>query len=1383
MRVTETDLTTLVSSFIDRIYSPNLVYNLQTPGDGTKRIEVFVRDGVNNESNVRSQNVLLDTVLPAVTSVMINGGGAVATSAAVTVAIGASDDRSGLVQYQLSEAADFTGGTTTAWTAWSPTPVYTVSSGDGTKTVYTRVKDVAGNISTEAVLNHDSITLDAAGPTFSSAVSINSGATTTTSAAVSLSISATDAGSSVAEYRLSEASNFSGGTTTSWTTWTGSPQTAAFMLSAGDGAKNVYVQLKDANGNLSTEAAINHDSITLDQSGPTFTSAVVLGAAAAATASTTVSISILATDAGSSVAQYRLSEAEDFTGGTTTTWTAVPLPTTCSLSTGDGAKTIYVQLRDANGNSSTETVLNHDSITLDQAGPTFSSTVVLAGAAVYTGSTTVAISISASDASTSLAHYRLSEAADFTGGTTTAWTAVPLPTTCSLSTGSGVKTIYVQLRDTVGNLSTETTQNHDSITLDQQVPTFSAQVSINGGAALTTNPAVSLSISATDGASGIADYQLSQASDFTGGTTTSWTAWTGSPQTAAFTLSGDGSRTVYTRVRDSVGNVSTDTTLNHDSITLDAAGPAFTSTVSINSGAATTTSTSVSLSISAIDVGSSVAEYRLSEAADFTGVTTTSWTPWTGSPQTAAFTLSTGDGTKNVYVQLKDANGNLSTEATLNHDDIKLDQNAPVFSSQVSINSGAAGTKTATISLAIAATDAGSSIAEYRLSEAADFTGGTTTSWTAWAGSPVPFTLSSGDGTKTVYVRLRDANTHVSTESVLNHDDIVLDTAAPQVVTVTFAADNLSAVVSFDENVYGDAVQGPLGAGALHVVVLSGSAELDSESTALTGPAQATVTVTWKPGKAPVTGDSLAIRAATSTSVYDSVGNAMNAGSGGFRHGEEALVRRSRRQDCRRSEEGPASVGQRCGFLECLPSPAGEAAGRRQPAGCEGRELPGGIARRCSRSSTRPLSGAGSRARRVPPRKAGELPPRLGTPRICTHPPRGPFPGHERQPAWSSRRLSCTLRSRCRGRSLPRREAPRRGQRWASDSPQRSSWAASLLSVQGVRTFYIMKENEVLRAIRTRRSVTRFTEAAVSDEQLESVLEAGRWAPSYINSQPWDFIVVRDHALRARMAEVLKRVTLAWQGFAMAPVLVAVAIDPTRDPSHSVEGGAAAVQNMALAAHSLGLASSWAGLHAADGGKGSVVDRGCCGAPRNEPLSAALGKAVEREQVGVEEAQAELVVRIRGRVDRGRVDDRAHAVAELRGQPARVHVDATQDARVEQAGRTQQHLQVERFVQRESVEHDQRLDAVAAAHVGEARDAVARSGRQPVHGFQRIVCESRQSLDFRLREYRVRIRNLGGERVAACRDDDLLERNGLCRRWFRRHDRRRHFPAHDGVRA
>jgi nitroreductase len=132
-----------------------------------------------------------------------------------------------------------------------------------------------------------------------------------------------------------------------------------------------------------------------------------------------------------------------------------------------------------------------------------------------------------------------------------------------------------------------------------------------------------------------------------------------------------------------------------------------------------------------------------------------------------------------------------------------------------------------------------------------------------------------------------------------------------------------------------------------------------------------------------------------------------------------------------------------------------------------------------------------------------------------------------------------------------------------------------------------MQDNDVLRAIRGRRSVIRFTEQAVTDDELAAILEAGRWAPSYINSQPWEFLVVREPKTRSRLGEILRRITVAWQGFATAPASILVMADPARDPRHLAEDGSAAVQNMALAAHSLGLATFWAGLHAVPETKGS----------------------------------------------------------------------------------------------------------------------------------------------------------------------------------------------------
>lgn len=119
--------------------------------------------------------------------------------------------------------------------------------------------------------------------------------------------------------------------------------------------------------------------------------------------------------------------------------------------------------------------------------------------------------------------------------------------------------------------------------------------------------------------------------------------------------------------------------------------------------------------------------------------------------------------------------------------------------------------------------------------------------------------------------------------------------------------------------------------------------------------------------------------------------------------------------------------------------------------------------------------------------------------------------------------------------------------------------------------------NEVLDAIKNRRSVLRFEGTQVEDDKLEAILEAGRWAPSWINKQPWNFIVIKDQKTREQLSETVP--TTFVQGLKEAPVCVAVTVNTTEDPYHYVEDGATATQNMALAVHSIGLNSSWIGVY------------------------------------------------------------------------------------------------------------------------------------------------------------------------------------------------------------
>ena len=179
-------------------------------------------------------------------------------------------------------------------------------------------------------------------------------------------------------------------------------------------------------------------------------------------------------------------------------------------------------------------------------------------------------------------------------------------------------------------------------------------------------------------------------------------------------------------------------------------------------------------------------------------------------------------------------------------------------------------------------------------------------------------------------------------------------------------------------------------------------------------------------------------------------------------------------------------------------------------------------------------------------------------------------------------------------------------------------------------------ENEVLKAIRERRSVLRFKPVPVPEEKLEQVLEAGRWAPSYANSQPWTFIVVRDEKLKAGLGELVDRIALArrgkvaisGKGIGEAPLVIAVVVDPWRDPRHFVEAGAVAAQNMSLAAHSLGLATYWAGIYEAGGGRRSLESqvKRLLGVPREMHVIALLPLGVPAYEATSERVElAELV--------------------------------------------------------------------------------------------------------------------------------------------------------------
>ena len=130
---------------------------------------------------------------------------------------------------------------------------------------------------------------------------------------------------------------------------------------------------------------------------------------------------------------------------------------------------------------------------------------------------------------------------------------------------------------------------------------------------------------------------------------------------------------------------------------------------------------------------------------------------------------------------------------------------------------------------------------------------------------------------------------------------------------------------------------------------------------------------------------------------------------------------------------------------------------------------------------------------------------------------------------------------------------------------------------------------EVMEAIRTRRSIRKYSTDPVNDSEIETLLDAARWAPSWVNFQCVRWIVVKDPDVKARLADTLPSTNPAIDAVRTVPVvLVACAETGTagyKQGEAVTDKGdwymfdvASAAQNLMLAAVELGLGTVHVGL-------------------------------------------------------------------------------------------------------------------------------------------------------------------------------------------------------------
>ncbi|MFC2035991.1 nitroreductase family protein [Chloroflexota bacterium] len=130
---------------------------------------------------------------------------------------------------------------------------------------------------------------------------------------------------------------------------------------------------------------------------------------------------------------------------------------------------------------------------------------------------------------------------------------------------------------------------------------------------------------------------------------------------------------------------------------------------------------------------------------------------------------------------------------------------------------------------------------------------------------------------------------------------------------------------------------------------------------------------------------------------------------------------------------------------------------------------------------------------------------------------------------------------------------------------------------------------EILELIKSRRSIRRYKTTPVDDKIIESILEAARWAPSWANEQCWRFIVLRDTSMKGEVANTLSANNPAADAIRRAPVVIVACAETKKSGYYHGEATtdkgdwymfdvALAMQNLVLAAHSLGLGTVHVGL-------------------------------------------------------------------------------------------------------------------------------------------------------------------------------------------------------------
>lgn len=768
----------VVDGALQQTVSQNL--NGAPAAQGGKCFEACFEDVAGNRTATASlDGITFDTVPPAATATLagLSLTPGLTRSPFVTLTLtGAPADAA---QMRLSEDSGFLGGTV-PFEAFAATRAVALSPNDGGKTINVQLRDTAGNTSVLAI--NAGITLDTVAPS-GTAVAINSGAAATSNATVALFAQATGA----AERLILTPDNPVD--VEAFAAFPVSPTTLSGVViengvtGADDGGKTVLVIFRDAAGNESAAAV---DTIDLDRAAPApatvacgvgTATGVCINNGASATNSVSASLGLAASGASEmQIAADGCADTEAFVSLATATTVLLDGST-------QGAKVVAARFRDAAGNLSQSftncaaTPGHTASIAFDSIAPSAVSVALTStNATDPAGFTTTALAngtFTRGDA-TSFKHGQAVDCSTAAGYAVISGVSATV-NNIALAGGAGFKSYFACFKDDAGNVTSATT----SITVDNQVP--AGTVLLAGGATTIGSSTTTATLTFSNDTTGV----LVQATN--PGTCP---AAAGSYQAAQSSLpitltAGSGNRSAFACLRDAAGNVSS---VLSDAVDVDVTPPGLSITVNASATSPiTTNSTTVTLGVNASDTNGPV---TMSVSNTTLNCATANYTTLSASlqhqiPVSASTTIN---------VCAKDGLGvtTVSPATFL----VNLDQTGPAGTAEVRSAAGVVtelvNTTAVVVRLNLTVGEAG--VTRKLVNDSADCANPAGyAALEAVLPANVAHTLSTGDGTTTVFVCYKDSVGNVSVVS----DTVVLDTTPP---SATLALNN-GATVSLSTTV------------------------------------------------------------------------------------------------------------------------------------------------------------------------------------------------------------------------------------------------------------------------------------------------------------------------------------------------------------------------------------------------------------------------------------------------------------------------------------------------------------------------------------------------------------------------------------------------------